>query len=133
MIFLCQILFGFTDSPFFDKNIISNEKKCRQFLINISNNLDCQMIISPEKLNNNLDIIEYNDNNNNSILYIEVENHLKKNYEFLYQILEQYFIKKMINLSLKDYLAQNKNIFYKGKFDKIGANYLSFIKKIFFY
>ena len=48
----------FTDSPFLDKKIISNDKKCRQFLINIFNNLDCQMIISPEKLDNNLDIIE---------------------------------------------------------------------------
>ena len=36
-------IIGFTDSPFFDKKIISNDKKCRQFLINISNNLDCQM------------------------------------------------------------------------------------------
>ena len=126
-------IIGFTDSPFFDKKIISNDKKCRQFLINISNNLDCQMIISPEKLNNNLDIIEYNDNN--SFIYIEVENHLKnkKNYEVLYQILEHYFIKKMLNLSLKNYLAQNKNCIYdKGKFDKIGTNYLSFIKKKFF-
>ena len=55
------------------------------------------MIISPEKLDNNLDIIEYNKyNDNNSFIYIEVENHLKniKNYEVLYQILEHYFMKK---------------------------------------
>ena len=129
-------IIGFTDSPFFDKKIISNDKKCRQFLINISNNLDCQMIISPEKLDNNLNIIEYNEfNDNNLFIYIEVENHLKnkKNYEVLYQILEHYFIKKMLNLSLKNYLAQNKNIsFDKDKFDKIGTNYLSFVKKKFF-
>jgi len=39
----------------------------------------------------------------------------------------------MLNLSLKNYLTQNKNIsFDKGKFDKIRTNSLSFVKKIFF-
>ena len=128
-------IIGFTDSPFFDKKIISNDNKCRKFLINISNNLDCQMIISPEKLSNNLDNEYYEYNENNEFIFFEVENHLKnkKNYEVLYKILEHYFIKKMLNLSLKNYLTQNKNIsFDKGKFDKIGTNYLSYVKKKFF-
>ena len=126
-------IFGFSDSPFFDKRIISNDNKCKQFLTNISENLNCQMIISPKLFNNNSII-----NENNDIQYIQVENNLKdnnnyENFKILYTILEHYFIKKMLQLSLKDFLSQNENnSFDKQKINNIGECYLKFAKKKFY-
>ena len=126
-------IIGFSDSPFFDKRIISNDNKCKQFLINISENLNSQMIISPKLFNNNSIF-----NENNDIQYIQVENNLKdknnyENFKILYTILEHYFIKKMLQLSLKDFLSQNENnSFDKQKINNIGECYMNYATKKFF-
>ena len=95
-------IIGFTSSPFFDKRIINNDNKCKQFLINISENLDCQMIMSLKNNDNNL-YNSFNENNTyiDNIEYIQVESYLKEknNYEIIYKILNHYFLEKMLKLS----------------------------------
>jgi len=126
-------IIGFSDSPFIDKKIISSDKKCKQLLINISENLDSQMIISPNLFyKNNI----FNENNDIYIEYIQIENNFKdknnyENYKNLYVILEHYFIKKMLELSLKNYKNQN-NTLDKKTLNNIGENYLNLTKKKFF-
>ena len=123
-------IIGVSDSPFFDKRIISNDNKCKQFLSNISENLNCQMIIAPKLFSNNSIF--------NDIQYIQVENNLKDksnydNFKIVYTILEHYFIKKMLQLSLKDFLSKNENnSFDKGKINNIGECYLNFAKNKFY-
>ena len=123
-------IIGFTDSPFFDKKIISNDNKCKQLLMNLSTNLNSQMIISPNLLNNN------NDNDNNIYIYKLVENNFTKEkiekYNIIYKILSHYFIEKMLKSSFK-YLIQNKNLSYdKKSIDQLGQNYLNYTKQKFF-
>ena len=125
-------IIGFTDSPFFDKRIISNDNKCMQILMNISANLNSQMIISPNLLNNNIFI----ENDNSIYIYKQIENTFNKenieNYNIIYKILSHYFIEKMLKSSFK-YLIQNNNISYdKKSIDKLGQNYLNYIKQKFF-
>jgi ERCC4-related helicase len=128
-------ILGFTSSPFFDKRIINNDTKCKQLLTNISENLNCQMIISPKLLNNNNIYNNPFSENNANIEYIQVESHLKekKNFEILYKILNHYFFEKMIKLSLKSFINQNPNInLDKDKINNIGKSYLNLIEKKFF-
>lgn len=124
-------IIGFTDSPFFDKRIINNDNKCKQLLINISRNLDSQMIISPKLLSNNT----INNEDFSYIKYIQVENHLKNIniYEILYKILNHYFIKKMLEICLKNFIEQNQNFsFDKKQIENIGQKYLELTKPKFF-
>ena len=125
-------IIGFTDSPFFDKRIFTNDNKYKQLLMNISVNLNCQMIISPNLFNNNSI-----DNDNYFYTYIQVENKFSnknnfENYKIIYKILSHYFIEKMLKSSFK-FLIQNHNISYdKQKIDYIGQNYLNYTKQKFF-
>ena len=123
-------IIGFTDSPFFDKRIINNDNKCKQLLMNLSANLNSQMIISPNLLNNNNDI------DNNIYIYKLVENNFTKenieNYYIIYKILTHYFIEKMLKSSFK-YLIKNNNLSYdKKNIDQLGQNYLNYTKQKFF-
>ena len=135
-IFSLPNIIGFTSSPFFEKRIINNDNKCKQFLINISENLNCQMIMSLKNNNNNL----YNSFNENNacidyIEYIQVESYLKEknNYEIIYKILNHYFLEKMLKLSLKSFIAQSQNISFDNEtINNIGRNYLNVTKKKFF-
>ena len=125
------IIIGFTDSPFFDKRIINNDNKCKQLLINISKNLDCQMIISPKLLSNN----STSNEDYSYIIYIQVENHLKNIniYEMIYKTIKHYFIEKMLKICLKNFLEQNQNFsFDKKNIETIGQKYLELEKAKFF-
>ena len=122
-------IIGFTNSPFFDKRLINNDNKCKQLLVNISENLNSQMIISPKIFYQNFD------ENNVYIEYIQVENHLKDRNSFdkLYLVLSHYFIEKMLKLCLRNFLTQNKNIFLDNQnINNIGNNYLNITKQKFY-
>ena len=126
-------ILGFTSSPFSDKKTITNDNKYKQSLINISENLDCQIIISPKLFYNSLD----EKNEDVYIDYIQVESHLKdkNNYTNLYKILSHYFIEKMIKLCINSFLTQNKNknlFVNKEQIKSLAENYLHIINQKFF-
>lgn len=126
-------ILGFTTSSFSDKKTITNDSKYKQSLINISENLDCQIIISPKLFYNSFD----EKNEDVYIEYIQVESHLKdkNNYTNLYKILSHYFVEKMIKLCLNSFLTQNKNknlFVNKEQIKSIAENYLHIINKKFF-
>ena len=127
--FILPNIIGFSNSPFFDKKIINNDNKCKNLLINISENLNSQIVISPKIFYPNFD------ENTIHIEYVQIENHLKdiKNYSKLYEILNHYFIEKMLKLCLKNFLNQNQNIILnKENINNIGINYLNVTKQKFF-
>jgi len=126
-------ILGFTSSPFSDKKTITNDNKYKQSLINISENLDCQIIISPKLFYNSFD----EKNEDAYIEYIQVESHLKdkNNYANLYKILSHYFIEKMIKLCINSFLTQNKNknlSVNKEQIKILAENYLHIINQKFF-
>ena len=126
-------ILGFTSSPFSDKKTIANDNKYKQSLINISENLDCQIIISPKLFYNSFD----EKNEDVYIEYIQVESHLKdkNNYTNLYKILSHYFIEKMIKLCINSFLTQNKNknlSVNKEQIKILAENYLHIINQKFF-
>ena len=96
-------IIGFTDSPYKDKNIIKNKNKYGELLKNISENLNCQIIIDPFNFKENKEIKEKNTE------YIKVDNHLKEINKIngINIILMKYFFEDMFNLCLKDYIKMN--------------------------
>ena len=127
-------IIGFTDLLFIDKRIINNNNKCKQLLENISENLDCQIIISPKILYNNNPFKE----NNIYIEYIQVINNLDdknnyENYKIIYDILHHYFFSKMFKLCLKNFLYKNQNIsIEKEKLNQMYKYYMEFTQQKFF-
>ena len=96
--FLPKII-GFTNSIFKDKNIVKNDKKCCELLKNISENLDCQVILDPS-------VLEYKGHFNNDIEYIQVDNFMKEKNKVngINAILMKLFFEDMLNLCLDYYL-----------------------------
>ena len=111
-----------------DANLLDNEEKCLSLLTNLSENLNCQIIIT------NQELIEHQ--NMNIVENVKIENHLKetKSINIIYQIIEHYFTIKMLNLGINNYIKLNgisKNLNDDNK-ESIIKNYIEINNKKFF-
>ena len=95
-------IIGFTNSPYKDKNIIKNNKKCVELLKNISENLNCQMVVDPA-------IFENKKNEEDNVEFIEVKSFMKEKnkIEGINIVLFKFFFEDMLNLCLEDYFKIN--------------------------
>ena len=125
-------IIGFTDSPLLYEKIMNKDDKTNKLLTNLSENLNCQIVVSPKIIYNNKSI-SYNEIDVN-IEYILVNNHLgNENIDTIYQILNHYFIEKALPLSLKNYISQNNQKTFDAKeLKSISKNYLDIIHKKFY-
>ena len=122
-------IIGFTCSPFKDKNIAKNENKCKEFLKNISENLDSQVIVDTSMF------LESKKNQGHDMEYINVDNYLsqKNRIEGINLILMKFFFEEMLNLCLKDYIMTNKenSELVREKKIEIKKRYLNKLKEKF--
>ena len=122
-------IIGYTTSPFKDKNILKNKKKCGEFLKNISENLNCHIIFYSSSFVQKSKIDEKNTE------LIKVENHLKEKNKIMgiNAILMKYFFEDMFNICLKDYIKMNgETEEIKGeKKEEIKQKYLKILHKKF--
>lgn len=122
-------IIGYTTSPFKDKNILKNKKKCGEFLKNISENLNCHIIFDSSSFVQKSKIDEKNTE------LIKVENHLKEKNKVMgiNAILMKYFFEDMFNICLKDYIKMNgETEEIKGeKKEEIKQKYLKILHKKF--
>ena len=122
-------IIGYTTSPFKDKNILKNKKKCGEFLKNISENLNCHIIFDSSSFVQKSKIDEKNTE------LIKVENHLKEKNKIMgiNAILMKYFFEDMFNICLKDYIKMNgETEEIKGeKKEEIKQKYLKILHKKF--
>ena len=122
-------IIGFTNSPNKDKNNSKNKNKIGEILKNISENLNCQIVVDPNIFIENKIIDKA------KIETIKFENYLKEKnkIEIINIILIKYFFKDMLNLCLKDYIKINgETEELKGeKKIVIKKNYLNMIKEKF--
>ena len=111
-------IIGFTNSPYKDKNIIKNNKKCGELLKNISENLNCQIVVDPT-------IFEDKQKQEEKIEFIEVINFTreKNKVDGINIILMKFFFEDMVNLCLDHYL----NI--KGETNELNSFNKNEIKK----
>ena len=120
-------IIGFSNNQFLYEKIINKDDKSIKFLTNLSENLNCQIIISKQILSRN-EINNYNNNKNfENIEYIKTNNHLNNdNIDVIYKILNHYFINKVLDLILTNHIKQ------KQQREVIKNNYLDIIKKKFY-
>ena len=121
-------IIGFTNSPYKDKNIVKNNNKCAELLKNISENLNCQVVVDSA-------IFENNKNFEEETEFIEVESILKdKNkVDGINIILMKFFFENMLNLCLDDYIitkGENTELNLSNK-DEIKNKYISTLKDKF--
>ena len=111
-------IIGFTNSPYKDKNIIKNDKKCGELLKTISENLNCQIVVDPT-------IFIDKQKPEEKIEFIEVSNFTKEKNKVdgINIILMKFFFEEVLNLCLDDYL----NI--KGETNELNRNNKNEIKK----
>ena len=120
-------IIGFSNAQFLYEKIINKDDKSIKFLTNLCENLDSQMIISPVLLSRN-EINTYKKcENYEDIEYIKVNNHLNNdNIDVIYKILNHYFINKVLDLILNNYIKQ------KQQKETIKKNYLNIVQKKFY-
>ena len=120
-------IIGFSNAQFLYEKIINKDDKSIKFLTNLCENLNSQMIISPVLLSRN-EINTYKKcENYEDIEYIKVNNHLNNdNINVIYKILNHYFINKVLDLILNNYIKQ------KQQKETIKKNYLSVIQGKFY-
>ena len=120
-------IIGFSNAQFLYEKIINKDDKSIKFLTNLCENLDSQMIISPVLLSRN-EINTYKKcENYEDIEYIKVNNHLNNdNINVIYKILNHYFINKVLDLILNNYIKQ------KQQKETIKKNYLNIVQKKFY-
>ena len=120
-------IIGFSNAQFLYEKIINKDDKSIKFLTNLCENLDSQMIISPVLLSRN-EINTYKKcENYEDIEYIKVNNHLNNdNIGVIYKILNHYFINKVLDLILNNYIKQ------KQQKETIKKDYLNIVKKKFY-
>ena len=123
-------IIGFSNSPFLYEKIINNDDKANNYLINISENLDAQIISDYNLVSKDKDK-EFKED----IEYIEISNYLcKEKIDIIYKILNHYFIEKAFKLSLDDYSSQdNKNNLNDEIKGNIYKKYLNIINNKFYY
>ena len=121
-------IIGFTNSPYKDKNIVKNSKKCVELLKTISENLNCQMVVDPA-------IFENKNNNEEDIEFIAVESFMKdKNKVDGINIIHfKFFFGDILDLCLEDYLKNNgeKPELNSGNKNEIKKKYLNTLKDKF--
>ena len=120
-------IIGFSNAQFLYEKIINKDDKSIKFLTNLCENLDSQMIISPVLLSRN-EINTYKKcENYEDIEYIKVFNHLNNdNIHVIYKILNHYFINKVLDLILNNYIKQ------KQQKETIKKDYLNIVQKKFY-
>ena len=120
-------IIGFSNAQFLYEKIINKDDKSIKFLTNLCENLNSQMIISPVLLSRN-EINTYKKcENYEDIEYIKVNNHLNNdNIDVIYKILNHYFINKVLDLILNNYIKQ------KQQKETIKKNYLNIVQKKFY-
>ena len=120
-------IIGFSNAQFLYEKIINKDDKSIKFLTNLCENLDSQMIISPVLLSRN-EINTYKKcENYEDIEYIKVNNDLNNdNINVIYKILNHYFINKVLDLILNNYIKQ------KQQKETIKKNYLNIVQKKFY-
>ena len=122
-------IIGFSHNQFLYEKIMNKDDKCVKLLTNLSENLNCQIIISPQILskNENNNINNINNINIENIEYIKINNHLNNNnIDTIYKILNHYFINKVLDLIINNHIKQKKQR------EEIKKNYLDIIKKKFY-
>ena len=123
-------IIGFSHNQFLYEKIMNKDDKCIKLLTNLSENLNCQIIISPQILSkneNNNNINNINNINIENIEYIKTNNHLNNNnIDTIYKILNHYFINKVLDLIINNHIKQKKQS------EEIKKNYLDIIKKKFY-
>ena len=122
-------IIGLTQSPFKDKGIIKNEKKEKEILINIAENLDCQYILDNNNLNE--DINSYN--KNIDIIGIKSIFEEKNKIDGINILLMKYFFEPMLDFCLEDYLNTigDKKELNQFNFKEIRDIYINTIKEKF--
>ena len=112
-------IIGFSNAQFLYEKIINKDDKSIKFLTNLCENLNSQMIISPVLLSRN-EINTYKKcENYEDIEYIKVNNHLNNdNIGVIYKILNHYFINKVLDLILNNYIKMIQKKFYSKDKDE---------------
>ena len=120
-------IIGFSHNQFLYEKIMNKDDKCVKLLTNLSENLNCQIIISPQILSKNENNNNINIDNIENIEYIKTNNHLNNNnIDTIYKILNHYFINKVLDLIINNHIKQ------KQQREEIKKNYLNIIKKKFY-
>ena len=120
-------IIGFSHNQFLYEKIMNKDDKCVKLLTNLSENLNCQIIISPQILSKNENNNNINNINIENIEYIKINNHLNNNnIDTIYKILNHYFINKVLDLIINNHIKQ------KQQSEEIKKNYLDIIKKKFY-
>ena len=122
-------VFGITPTPFKDKPNIKNEQKGLEILKNISENLNCQIVVDPSIFNvdNNLKEENYD------IIPVKSIFQQKNKIDVINLLLMKYFFQPMVDFCLEDYLKLNGDKKELNQFNlkDIKKKYLSVIKEKF--
>ena len=120
---------GITPTPFKDKPNIKNEQKGLEILKNISENLNCQIVVDPSIFNvdNNLKEENYD------IIPVKSIFEQKNKIDVINMLLMKYFFQPMVDFCLEDYLKLNGDKKELNQFNlkDIKKKYLSVIKEKF--
>ena len=122
-------ILGITQSPFKDKVNIKNEKKGLEILKNLSENLDCQIVVDPSILNTDNKLKE----ENYDIIAVKSIFEQKNKIDAINILLMKYFFEPMLDFCLDDYLKSNGDKQELNQFNlkEIKSKYLSVIKEKF--
>ena len=120
---------GITPTPFKDKPNIKNEQKGLEILKNISENLNCQIVVDPSifDVDNNLKEENYD------IIPVKSIFEQKNKIDVINLLLMKYFFQPMVDFCLEDYLKLNGDKKELNQFNlkDIKKKYLSVIKEKF--
>ena len=120
---------GITPTPFKDKPNIKNEQKGLEILKNISENLNCQIVVEPSifDVDNNLKEENYD------IIPVKSIFQQKNKIDVINLLLMKYFFQPMVDFFLEDYLKLNGDKKELNQFNlkDIKKKYLSVIKEKF--
>ena len=120
---------GITPTPFKDKPNIKNEQKGLEILKNISENLNCQIVVDPSifDVDNNLKEENYD------IIPVKSIFQQKNKIDVINILLMKYFFQPMVDFCLEDYLKLNGDKKELNQFNlkDIKKKYLSVIKEKF--
>ena len=120
---------GITPTPFKDKPNIKNEQKGLEILKNISENLNCQIVVDPSifDVDNNLKEENYD------IIPVKSIFQQKNKIDVINLLLMKYFFQPMVDFCLEDYLKLNGDKKESNQFNlkDIKKKYLSVIKEKF--
>ena len=122
-------ILGITNSPFKEKGIIKNEKKGVEILRNISENLDCQLVIDPGIFEEDNNINE----DNIDIIRVKSIFDQKNKIDGINILLMKYFFEPMLDFCLDYYLKKfgDRKELNQFNLKDIKNKYISVIKEKF--